>query len=227
MATSIHIDTRDAIKKIEAIQKKFSKQQLASVARISLNTAARKGKTEFRKSISELYNIKPSSINDADKKKGLSLKLATNSNLSAEVDAGHKPLSLANFPVKFKSITLGNRVKVKDGKFTKGKAIKRSIGQISVSILSNKSKIIPSAFIPGIVKHSTGQIATPAIFARGKRGKPNFSFSKKRYPIDTISSVSIATAALNKKERQRIENAANESLSKETDRQINRLLNQL
>lgn len=213
-------------KEIDNLKKRLSKSKIASATRMALNDSIRKGKTETKRAIVGIYNFKPSRIDDRDRKKGLSLKLATNSNLSAEVDAGHVPINLSEASPKYKGITVANQVKYKKGKAQKGKAFKRSTGQISVEVLKGQRKVIGSAFTIGIGTNakSGNQFATSAIFARGKRGKPKFSFGKKRYPIDSLSMPSVATAALNVHAKEKVQPIVTEFYQKSMQRQLERQL---
>lgn len=226
----IKIDVRkESTKALNDLKKQLSKQQVASATRMALNDSIRKGKTETKRSISAIYNIKPSRIDDRDKKKGLSTKLATNTNLSAEVDAGHVPINLSEANPKFKGVTVATSVKHKKGKASKGKNIKRSTGQISIEVIRGQRKIISSAFTIGIATHAkTGkQFTTSAIFARGKRGKPTFAFGKKRYPIDSLSTVSVATAALNVRAKEKVQPIVSAFYQNSMERQLQRQLKKI
>lgn len=160
--------------------------------RMAMNEAVRKGRTEVKKSITDVYNIKPGSISDPNKKKGLSLKLATNKNLHAEVDAGHTPVNIGSLSKVKNSMkqnfAFASSVKTKKTKTVKLARIFKKAG-IQVEIKKGEVKTFPSAF--RVEKLSN------AIFARGKRQKVGFKFDKPRMPIDSISTISVATAALN------------------------------
>jgi hypothetical protein len=223
--TTIKIDARAGLKKLKQLGSELSKQQIRNITSMSLNKAITSSKTEAKKSITDLYNLKSSYVD----KKLFSLK-ASKYNLTAQLNADHKPVSLASFPLKFKSITIAYNLNSKKGR-SKGNAVKRSVGQVSVQIFKDGPyKTINTAFAPGVVKSRDPgviQATTPAIFARGKRGKPDFQFGKSRYPIDTLSSVSVATAALNDKNKPRIEKKANEVLTNEFSRLMKNALNKL
>jgi hypothetical protein len=223
----IKIDVRQqGTETLDELKKQLSKQQVTAATRMALNDSIRKGKTETKKSITAIYNIKPSRIDNSDKKKGLSTKLATNSSLWAEVDAGHVPISLSEANPKFKGVTVATTVKYKNGKASKGKNLKRSTTQISVEVINGKRITLGSAFTIGIGTNAqTGkQFTTPAIFARGKRGKPTFSFGKSRYPIDSLSTVSVAVAALNVKAKEQVQPVITEFYQKSVQRQMERLI---
>lgn len=194
----IRISLQQAIREISKAEKEFGEQKVHAAVRQALNEGIRKGRTEVRRSIQSLYNIKASRINDSDKRKGLSLRLATNKNLEADLDAGHVPITLSDTSVSYKGDVVAVSFKRnKSGKITNKKNIKRSTGIITVEIIKGQSKTIPSAFTIGVSSGATGiQSATSAIFARGKRGKPDFQFGKDRLPIDVISTVSVATAVI-------------------------------
>jgi hypothetical protein len=214
----IQIDAREANAELERLKNKLSPGKIASATRMALNESIRKGKTQISKAVREVYNIKPSLLNDPNKKKGLSLKLASNNNLSAEVDAGHTPLGLENMAPQYSGTTVANKINFKNGKAKKGGAIKRSTGQISIEVIKGQRKTLGSAFAPGLVKG--GSQATNKLFARGKKGKPGFEFAKPRNPIDTISSISVATAAMNSKSAEKYDKTVQETL---TNRSIHHL----
>jgi hypothetical protein len=227
MARIIKIDAKPAFQKLKELSNQLSKQKIASIATMSLNRAAKSARTEAKRSIAAIYNIKPSLVDNSDTRRGLSILPATKSTLTAEVKAGHKPIALSNFPVKFQSKTIAYNLSSKPGK-SKGKAVKRSIGEVFVAIKKGDYKAINTAFVPGVVKHTGGsQITTPAIFARGKRGKPTFSFGKSRYPIDTLSSVSVYSAVLNDGVNEKMKKKADDVLNAEIERNIKRLIQKL
>jgi len=226
----IHIDTRDADRKLKELSGKLSQKQIIVVTRMSMNRAIKKGKTEIKKSILSLYNIKSSRIDDSNRKKGLSVKLSQGNNLSAEVDAGHVPVNLSETKVKFKGVEVARGISFKNGQLKKGRSYKRSISTIAVQVLkAGPIKTINSAFTIGIATHyKTGnQFTTPAVFARGKRGKPDFKFGKSRYPIDSLSTVSVATAAFNTKAQEMVQPVVSEMYETEMVRNMNRLINSL
>jgi hypothetical protein len=224
----IKIDVRKQdIEGLKDLKKQLSKPQVASATRMALNDSIRKGKTETKKAITAIYNIKPSRIDDSSKKKGLSLKLATNSSLSAEVDAGHVPVNLSETKVSYKGVVVAMQVKYKNGQAKKGKSFKRSTSAISVQVRKDEgAKVINTAFTIGSATHAkTGnQFATSAIFARGKKGKPVFSFGKSRYPIDSLSTVSVATAALNVKAKEKVQPVVSAFYKKDIQKQMQRLI---
>lgn len=201
MAT-ISISLRDAFDEIEKAKEEFGEERVRSAIKMALNDGVRRARTDVRKGIQSLYNIKSSRILDGNPKKGLSLRFATDSTLEADLIAGHTPVNLSETKIKSTFVTArykaGDKAySVKNGKL---KAAKRSVGLISVEVIKGDVKSLSSAFIPGTATSSRGnQFVTPAIFARGKRGAPDFKFSKDRYPIDTLGTVSIFTAALNAK----------------------------
>jgi hypothetical protein len=193
----IKIDLRDGMHVLNELMKKLSPKQIADASRMALNEAARKGKTEVKNAILSVYNIKPSRITDSNRKKGLSIKPATNRDLTAEIDAGHLPTQLADANIKFKGTAIAQGIKIKDGKVKKGNFSKRSKSSVSVEVKKGDRKTLGSAFVPGTATAGGTQMLTPLIFSRGKKGKPTFQFAKPRYPIDTLSSISVATAATN------------------------------
>lgn len=194
----ISISLKDAIREIRKAEEQYGERKVHAAIRMALNDGVRKGKTEVRRTIQNLYTIKASRINDPNKEKGLSVRLATNSNLESDLDAGHIPVNLINTKVSFKGTTVAYSFRRnKDGKTVNRKAIKRSKSIVTVEIIKGQSKQINTAFSPGLVRSANGQqFATPAIFARGVQGKPDFKFGKDRYPIAPLSTVSIATAAI-------------------------------
>ena len=211
------------------MKEKLSESQIKQALRMSLNDAVVKGRTMVRRSVQEAYNIKASRFSESDGKKGLSLKKATNDSLSSQINAGHIPLPLSDMSPKYSGSAVAQQVKYSKGKARAGKTIKRSTSPITVEVIKGQRKVIGSAFTIGIGKHnSTGQqFATTAIFARGKKGKPGFEFSKPRYPIDSISSVSIGTAATNTKSLTKYDNELNEYASKRFVHHVERLIKQV
>lgn len=179
-----------------------------------------------RRSIQEVYNIKASTINDDNKRKGLSIKKATGNDLSSQINAGHTPLKLSDMNPQFKGSTVARQVTYKGGKAKAGKAVRRSISQISVEVIKGQRKVLGSAFTIGIASNAkTGQqFATTAIFARGKKGKPGFEFGKPRFPIDSISTVSIGTAATNTKSLSKYDNELNAYASERFIHHVERLI---
>jgi hypothetical protein len=222
----IHVDTREADKKLKALSKQLSAKQIISVTRMSMNRAVKKGKTEIKRSILGLYNIKSSRIDNSDRKKGLSVKLAQGNKLSAEVDAGHTPVNLSETKVKFKGVEVARGVSFKNGKAAKGKSYKRSVSSIAVQVLkAGPMKIVSTAFTIGIATSKKGnQFTTPAIFARGTRGKPAFQFGKKRLPIGSLSTVSVATASLNVRAQQHVQPVVSKMYEDEMQRNMKRII---
>lgn len=223
----IKLDIKDGMHELDKLMKKLSSKQITDAARMALNEAARKGKVEVKNAITSIYNIKPSRITDSNKKKGLSIKHATNKNLTAEIDAGHTPTQLSDANPKFKSIAIAQSVKFKDGKASKGKLNKRSASQISVEIVKGQRKTLATAFIPGRVTQGSTQTLTPLIFARGKKGKPTFKFGKSRYPIDTLSSISVATAATNVNAKEKYQPVVEAYMNKRFVHHIQRMVDAL
>ena len=190
---------------IDRAKTDYGPDKVNAAIRMALNDGARRSRTEVRKGIQQIYTIKSARILDSNPKKGLSIRFATDNNLEADLIAGHSPVNLSEVKIKttwttanYKAGDTAYSVK-KNGKLQKAK---RSVGLISVEVFKGNSKQLLTAFIPGTATSARGtQFITPAIFARGKRGTPDFKFStdNKRYPIDTLSTVSIFTAALNAK----------------------------
>lgn len=207
------------------MKEKLSQGEIKKALRMALNDAVVKGKTMVRRSVQETYNIKASRLNDTNTRKGLSIRKATNSNLTSQINAGHTPLQLADMSPKFTGTTIAQQVSFKGGKAKKGKVVKRSSSAISVEVIKGQRKVLGSAFTIGVGKSSNGrQFATTAIFARGKKGKPGFEFSKPRYPIDSISSVSVGTAATNTKSLSKYDNVLNDYASARFVHHVERLI---
>jgi hypothetical protein len=203
----IKVDISKATKELKKLKKKLSHKEVAIATRMALNESIRKGRTEVKEAILAVYNLKSSRILDADRKKGLSLRLAQGNNLSAELDAGHVPANLASFNnVKQvqqevgQNIAFASKLKSRKTKVVKLARIFQGAG-IQVEVKKGTTKIISSAFTLGSFTNAKSKqtVAIPgkAIFARGKKGKPTFKFAKPRMPIDSISAVSVATAAQN------------------------------
>lgn len=178
---------------------KLSPSQIAGAMRMAINESLTKGRTMVRRSLQDAYNIKTARVND--EKKGLSLKKATNKDLTGQINASHTPIAIKDMNPKFKGVAIAQQVSFKNGRAKKGKILRRSTSQISIEVIKGQRKTIDSAFtIARGTNASNGQqFGTPAIFARGKRGKPDFKFSKSRLPIDSLSTVSVGTAATNKR----------------------------
>lgn len=177
----VHINAKDAISKLENLRRQLSESQVHSGVRMAINDATRWGKTRVKDAIRQVYNIKAQRITDSNRKKGLSIILATNNNLTAKITAGHTPANMGSLS--------GTRVTQKKG--------------VSVEVQKGKRKTIPSAFRLYATKGQKGASFYPTtdskavIFARGKYGKPKFIFQKPRKPIAPITSLSVATAAHN------------------------------
>lgn len=180
-------------------KEKLSPSQIAGAMRMAMNDSVRKGRTMVRRAVQSGYNIQANVINDKSPKKGLSIKFASGRDLSAEIRAGHTPLSIKDANPRFTGVQVASKVSYKGGKAKKGKALRRSTSQISIEIIKGQRKTLASAFTIGVGQHNggTGQFGTGQIFARGKKGKPGFVFAKPRYSIDSISTISVATAAAN------------------------------
>lgn len=232
----IKVDTRDADKNLKQLRKKLSPAQIKAATRMALNDSIRKAKTEVKKTILELYNIKSSRIDDRDKKKGLSVKLSQGNNMSAEVDAGHIPVNLVNISGnKFKRIEVGRKLafasslKSRKVKALRGGKIYRN--QLTVEVAKGQRKTIYSAFIINQFKHAgsgqTVNINSGAVFARGKRGAPQFEFGKDRMPIDSISSLSVSTAARNTNAQERVQPKVTEYYQQQVTRQLQRKVNDI
>lgn len=210
----IKIETTEEV--FAKAQAKLSPSQIAMAMRMALNDGVRKGRTMVRKEIQTRYAFSASLLNDKKEAVGLSLKMATNRDLTAKINAGNTPISLSNANPKFKGIAVGYRLRQdkKKGTVSKGKAFKRSVGQVSVEVIRGKRLPLRSVFTVGkALNVKSGNVAfTSALFARGKKekGKAKFTFGKDRYPIDTLSTVSIGTAALNKETLAKYEGPVSE-----------------
>lgn len=204
----------------------LSPSKVVQALRMALNDSVVKGRTMVRRSIQEVYNIKAARINDSNSKRGLSLKKATNSELQAEIRAGHIPLKLSEMNPKYTGSVIARNVSFKGGNARKGKLIKRSTSAISVEVIKGQRKTLGSAFTIGVATNrvSGQQFATSAIFARGKKGKPGFQFGKARFPIDSISSVSVATAATNTKSLDKYQDDINKYATDRFIHHVERLL---
>lgn len=189
--------------------------------RMAMNEAVRKGKTEIKRSITDLYNIKASKVTDSNKNKGLSLKLATNKNLRAEVDAGHIPINVSNFKIKdlkvesSRDFAFASNVKSKKTKTVKLAKVFRNAG-VEVEIKKGEKKVLATAF--RIEKFGN------AVFARGKKQKLGFAFAKPRMPIDSISTISIATAAQNINAQQKYWPVVEAYYKQRLDYHLNRMI---
>lgn len=203
------ISLKDAEKAIKEAERQYSPSKVAGAVRMALNDTARTGKVAVRKAVQDLYNIKNTRINDTNPKKGLTVSFATNKKLEAEIRAGHIPVNLINIiGVKLEAQQVGQEfsfastIKRRKTKVVKGKKLYGGRG-ISLEIFKGDRKNIPTAFTVGKFRHyksgSAVSIPSTAVFARGKKGSPRFEFGKQRMPIDSLSTVSVMTAATNSK----------------------------
>lgn len=208
-------------------QERLSPMQIVSAMRMAINEGLTKGKTLIRKQTQDIYNIKPSVLND--EKRGIFLRRASNSNLTGYINASHKPLPLKDADPKYKGSTIAQHVSFKNGKARKGKVIKRSVSIITVEVLKGSRKPLGPAFVPGVAAHyKTGmQFGTAAIFARGKYGKTKFEFAKPRYPISVLNTVSPGTATTNSRSLDKWHGPVNEYAQQRFVYHIERLLKQV
>lgn len=203
----ITIDTKEAISKLDNLRQQLSEAQISASMRMAMNDATRWGKTRVKDAIREVYNIKSQRITDNSPKKGLSILLATNSNLTAKINAGHIPANLSSIQ--------GTRLTKKG---------------VSVEVKKGQRKPIQSAFRLFTQKGAKGAVSFQAegskavIFARGKYGKPSFIFQKARKPIASMSSVSVATAALNTNAIKRYEPKVSQYYEKRLIHQLERAI---
>src|SRR3954462_12715733 len=110
MRPFIRVETKKATDNLKHLKDQLSQKEIAKATRMAINDSIRKGKTQVKSAITEIYNIKSSRIIDADRKKGLSVKAATDSNLTGELIAGHKPVSLSETKVSFKGKTVAQQI---------------------------------------------------------------------------------------------------------------------
>lgn len=215
----INISLKQAIADLQKGEKQYSEQQIKSATRMALNDGVRKGRTEVRRTIQTLYNIKTSRINDPRKDKGLSMRFATNSKLESDLDAGHIPVNLISFQGT-KTVRQQVSSNIAISQSLKRKKLKvKSAGKnyanfISVEIIKGQRKTFQTAF--SISKYKN------AVFARGEKGKPGFIFSNSHMPIDSISTISIYTAAVSirsiDKYQQQINDYARQRLTHHLER---------
>ncbi len=222
----IKISTKEAEKQLRELKGQLSEKQVANATRMAINESVKSAKVQVKRTIRDIYNISNSRIDDKNPKKGLSIKLATNSDMTGQVNAGHIPINLSEASPKFTGEAVATQVKYKNGKPVKGRTYKRSKSKISVEVLKGQRKTLETAFTIGVATHaSTGQqFATTAIFARGKKGKPDFQHAKPRLPIDSLSTVSVATAALNTKAQEKTQPKVSEQYMKRLQHHMNRML---
>lgn len=228
MKPFIRVETKTAKDDLQHLKSQLSHKEVAKATRMAINDSIRKCKTQAKAAITEIYNIKAARVNDPNKKKGLSIKPATDTNLTAELHAGHKPISLSETKISFKGKTIANKISFKKGKAVKGKAVQRSISQITVEVKKGSPHVLPTAFTIGVGQSSGGkQFATAAIFARGKKGKPTFKFGKDRYPIDTLSTISVATAVMNTSAQERYGPVVTQHMDKRMEHHLKRQIEKI
>lgn len=222
----IQISTKQATKELADLKDQLSERNVATATRMAMNEAIKSGKTQVRRTIREMYNINNSRIESKDTKKGLSVKNATNDNLEAQITAGHIPVNLSEANPKFKGEVVATKISYgKDGKVKKGRNVVRSKTKISVEVKKGERKTLETAFTIARGTSSNGsQFLTPAIFARGKKGKPDFKFNKDRLPIDSMSTVSVATAALNTDAQQKNMPKISDTFSKRLEHHMKRMI---
>lgn len=213
---------------LERAKAKLSSSQISAAMRMAINEGLTKGRTEVRRGVQEVYNMRTAVLNNDTT--GLKIKKATGSNLTGNIAASNKPLPISEASPKFRSVTIGRSFTYnKDGKVKKGAAIKRSVAQISIEIIKGQRKTINTAFAPGRATNATSgkQSFNTAIFARGKRGKPGFKFAKPRMPIDTISTVSPGTAASNERSVNNYSNTVTDYANKRFVYHIERMIKEV
>ena len=225
----IRIDTSRARARLALTLASLSKQQIATVQRMALNDAARWGKTQIGRDIRGRYNIPLSRINDKDPKRGLRVQPANARNGDAKITGGHQPVNiatLANTRMVTATGTLRGSAKTVLARRAKGKAPAKALF-VSAEVVKGERKTIQSAFVLGVTKGSKGAAfigEKAAIFARGSWGKPQFAFSKKRSPIASLHTVSIATAALHSNVQRNWMPKIKQRSEMELRRQVERML---
>ena len=208
------------------------------VLKITINESLRKGRTEVRRAIQQVYNISTKRIMDSSPKKGISLKYATDYNMTGQINAGHSVISFASLTgvrtaVKQtgQEFSQATTLKSRKAKTIRGQKF-YGAGGVSIQVFKQgKRKTLPMAFAIGVRKSDASGKTIPLsgrlIFARGKKAKTGFSYSKDRMPIDAFSNISIATAALNAKSKKHYSVAVNQYAAKRfkyhTERMIKKI----
>jgi len=162
--------------KVEGVEKTLkvlSPKRIPSAARMAINDGARAGRTTAGKGIRERWNIKAAKLNDELK----NIKMATNSNLVAIIQAKGRPISLTYFDAKW---TRGRRVTT--GKSSKTLKRAASSGGVTVRILKGQVTRLPHAFIAATRAGKTGTYL--GVFQRS---------GDDRLPIVNKAAVTIAT----------------------------------
>ena len=201
---NITIDTTE----LKPLLEQLKPSQIATVQTMALNRAVKKGRTEIKRAIQAVYTFSSSQIDNKDPDKGLSVRIATKNNLEAVVVAGHKPRNLSAGTIKFKSVIVGHTFqRASSLKTKKEKTFRQAVKTqfIEAEVTKGKKTIFQSAFVLGVNKGQKGASKVgenKAIFARGKHNKGvGFAFAGKMNnaskPIDSIKTLSMATAAQN------------------------------
>lgn len=94
--------------------------------------------------------------------------------------------------------------------------VRKTKAGVSVEVIKGIRKLLPGAFM--LTKF--GRL----VFERGQYKKAGFQFSKDRNPIDSIKTVSVATAAMNAKAAAKWKQPAQDKYQAEVQRQISRLI---
>lgn len=202
----LHLDTSE----FSHLTRNLSASQVMRTQQMVINRAAKKGRTEIRKAIQTRYTFPTNEIYNTDPLKGLNVELATGNNPEAKVLAGHIPRNLSANTIRFKSMTVGHRFATASNiKTRKQRTFREAIKKYYVEseIVKGQKTVFHSAFMLGVRHGKKGTDNTSSrktIFARGKRGSTAFKFSTDfaRKPIDSISGMSIATAANNTRIQQ-------------------------
>lgn len=194
----VTVDVDKAISEINSKLSGLSSRQLDKVASRAINKSLRKGRTEARRAVKDIYNIPRDKV--YDKFTGINVVTSKPSFLEGYIKAGTNPISFYHFSPKFE--TPFERMSVKGGEF-KRSALKRRAKSpskgVSIEVYKGKREVVPFAFM---VKKRPGQA-----FARGQYkdgGAYDFIRRHKRInktgadlPITRLVSISVYNAVKN------------------------------
>ncbi len=169
-------------KGLDELIKKFDPKKIRKAIQVSLNRAAKSGKTEASSLLRERWNIKKS---DFDRK--MTFRGATYSNLQAVIKIIGEPISLIHFnPTQIaggiKTFTKRNKSAMP------GLAQKKSRGDtggIRVQILRSKTTQLKKAFF------ILGKGGTPLIVRRSKQAKSQLGRKEGLWAVKVITQPSM------------------------------------
>ncbi|WP_153799061.1 phage tail protein [Foetidibacter luteolus] len=212
----IKIETDKAIKDFKDLGKQLSQKQLAKGLSRAINRSMMQGRTVARRKVASIYNIPQRALTES-----VALKASTSNTLTAYIQAGAKTLPLTTFapqfdtPTKSLRVTKRGEMRVRD-RTRKGK---NTGNGVSFEIYKGKRERLPFAFMTPKIK---------SVFGRGKYASRGFERRNKRVknkgndlPIQSLSSVSVHTAVINKSSLSAIQSKVADVLPRELQHELN------